>query len=193
MCNLCTEQIIRDLCTNTEHLMIIKRRKRIWELSSAWHCTVVGTCLTLADLRSFARKLNVHTVPGYSVDYQLHGLFVKEAEHDNKPGKMLNKLLDKRHALSIRKVRAMKEEYELRDFWAKSLDDGDIPGPYWAILSHPSNSEELGEQMFADVHMLSHLVGASNRANISKLQEVQEHIADLDQKFNRQKQHQLNH
>jgi hypothetical protein len=193
MCNLCTEQIIRDLCTNTEHLMIIKRRKRIWELSSAWHCTVIGTCLTLADLRSFARKLNVRTVPGYSVDYQLHGLFVKEAEHDNKPGKMLNKLLDKRHALSIRKVRAMKEEYELRDFWAKSLDDGDIPGPYWAVLSHPSNSEELGEQMFADVHMLSHLVGASNRANISKLQEVQEHIADLDQKFNRQKQHQLNH
>jgi hypothetical protein len=193
MCNLCTEQIIRDLCTNTEHLMIIKRRKRIWELSSAWHCTVIGTCLTLADLRSFARKLNVRTVPGYSVDYQLHGLFVKEAEHDNKPGKMLNKLLDKRHALSIRKVRAMKEEYELRDFWAKSLDDGDIPGPYWAVLSHPSNSEELGEQMFADVHMLSHLVGASNQANISKLQEVQEHIADLDQKFNRQKQHQLNH
>jgi archaellum component FlaC len=67
-----------------------------------------------------------------------------------------------------------------------SLNDGDIPGPYWAVLSHPATSKELGEQMFADVHMLSHLVGASNRANICKLQEVEEHIANLDQKFNRQ-------
>ena len=186
MCDLCTNQTISDLCTDTECLTRVNNRSRIWELSTAWHCTVVGTCLNLSDLRSFARILNVRTVPGYSVDYQLHGLFVKEAEHDNKPGKMLNKLLDKRHALSIRKARSMNTVYALRDFWTRALADGDIPGPYWAILSHPSNSEELGEQMFADVHMLSHLVGASNRANISKLQEVQEHISDLDQKFGRQ-------
>jgi hypothetical protein len=186
MCDLCTNQKISDLCTDTECLTRVNRRSRIWELSTAWHCTVVGTCLNLADLRSFARKLNVRTVPGYSVDYQLHGLFVKEAEHDNKPGKMLNKLLDKRHALSIRKARSMNTVYALRDFWTRALADGDIPGPYWAILSHPSNSEELGEQMFADVHMLSHLVGASNRANISNLQEVHEHISDLDHKFGRQ-------
>ena len=164
---------------------------RIWDLSTAWHCTVVGTCLTLADLRSFARKLNVRTVPGYSIDYQLHGLFVKEAEYGNKPGKMLNKLLEKRHAISIRKVRLMNTECELRDFWVKALVDGDIPGPYWAVLSHPATSEELGEQMFADVHMLSHLVGASNRDNISKLQEVEEHIVDLDQKFNRQQRNHI--
>ena len=186
MCDLRADQIINDLCNKTQHISGINNRRKIWELSSAWHCTVVGTCLTLADLRGLARKLNVRTLPGYSIDYQLHGLFVKEAEQDKKPGKMLNKLLDKRHAASIRKVRVMDTEYELRGFWARALDDGDIPGPYWAILSHPATSEELGEKMFADVHMLSHLVGASNRANISKLNEVQEQIVDLDQKFSRQ-------
>jgi hypothetical protein len=116
----------------------------------------------------------------------LHGLFVKEAGQDNRPGKMLNKLLDKRHVAPIRKVREMSTEHALREFWAKALDDGDIPGPYWAILSHPATSEELGEQMFADVHMLSHLVGASNRANISMLHQVQKQIAYFDQKFGRQ-------
>ena len=185
MCDLCTNQIISDLCSDTKHLSIINGRRRIWELSSGWHCTVIGTCLTLSDLRGFARKLNVRTVPEYSVDYQLHGYFVKEADRDNKPGKMINKLLDKRHAISIRKLRKMFTVDALREFWDKSLNDGDIPGPYWAILSHPDTPEELREQMFADVHMLSHLVGASNRANICKLQEVEEHIVNLDQKFNR--------
>jgi hypothetical protein len=191
MCDLCTNQIISDLCSDTKHLSIINGRRRIWELSSGWHCTVIGTCLTLSDLRGFARKLNVRTVPEYSVDYQLHGYFVKEADRDNKPGKMINKLLDKRHAISIRKLRKIFTVDALREFWDKSLNDGDIPGPYWAILSHPDTPEELGEQMFADVHMLSHLVGASNRANICKLQEVEEHIVNLDQKFNRQQRQHL--
>jgi hypothetical protein len=128
----------------------------------------------------------VRTIPEYSIDYQLHGYFVKEADQNNKPGKMINKLLDKRHAVSIRKLRTIDNVNALRDFWIMSMNDGDIPGPYWAILSHPATSEELGEQMFADVHMLSHLVGASNRANIYKIQEVEEQIVNLDQKFNRQ-------
>ena len=96
-------------------------RRRIWDLAGGWHCAVIGTCLTLSDLRALARKLKVETVPGFSPDYQLHGFFVKEAENNGKPSKMLNKLLERRHAISIRRARTMKTADELVGFWQEIL------------------------------------------------------------------------
>jgi hypothetical protein len=43
--------------------------------------------------------------------------------------------------------------------------------------------------MFADVHMLSHLVDASNRADIRRLQDTEEHVALLNAQLQRQRQH----
>ena len=178
-----------DACNNTVPEAPSPGRRRIWDLAGGWHCAVIGTCLTLSDLRALARKLKVQTAPGFSPDYQLHGFFVKEAEHNGKPSKMLNKLLEQRHAVSIRHARTMKTAGELADFWQEALDTGDIPGPYWAILSHPLAPSELCERMFADVHMLSHLVGASNRADIRRLQDTAERVDQLAAKLQRQRQH----
>ena len=41
--------------------------------------------------------------------------------------------------------------------------------------------------MFADVHMLSHLVGASNRADISRLQDQERELASLEKKIDQQR------
>ena len=161
-----------EVCSGDIEVEVIGRRRKIWEVTGGWHCSVVGTCLTLLDLRTLARKLSVKTKPDYSRDYQLHGFFAQEAGIYDKPGKLLNKLLDKRHAAAIRKTRSLKCENKLRNFWNSALETGDIPGPYWAILSHPYATQKLSESMFADVHMLSHLVGSSNRADIRRLQAV---------------------
>ena len=178
-----------EACENAVNVAPSAGRRRIWDLAGGWHCAVIGTCLTLADLRALARKLKVQTVPGFSPDYQLHGFFVKEAENSGKPSKMLNKLLERRHAISIRRAKSMKTTDELTNFWQEALDTGEIPGPYWAILSHPSAPTELCERMFADVHMLSHLVGASNRADIRRLQDMEEAVDRLNAQLARQRQH----
>jgi hypothetical protein len=133
--------------------------------------------------------LSVKTKPDYSRDYQLHGFFAQEAGIYDKPGKLLNKLLDKRHAAAIRKTRSLKCENKLRNFWNSALETGDIPGPYWAILSHPYATQKLSESMFADVHMLSHLVGSSNRADIRRLQELNEGNSELSAKILKQQRH----
>ncbi len=44
---------------------------------------------------------------------------------------------------------------------------GDIPGAYWATLTHPESSDKLVQKAFADVHMMSHLMGATNCADLS--------------------------
>lgn len=175
-----------EVCGDMQHVAFPNQRRRIWELSGGWHCAVIGTCLTLADLRTLARKLSVKTRRGYSADYQLHGFFVQEAVKSEKPAKLLNKLLDKRHAVAIRKVRPLNSETELEAFWDAARETGEIPGPYWAILSHPGATQALSERMFADVHMLSHLVGASNRADIRRLQVMEEQTAQLEAKLSKQ-------
>ena len=178
-----------EVCSGDIEVEVIGRRRKIWEVTGGWHCSVVGTCLTLLDLRTLARKLSVKTKPDYSRDYQLHGFFAQEAGIYDKPGKLLNKLLDKRHAAAIRKTRSLKCENKLRNFWNSALETGDIPGPYWAILSHPYATQKLSESMFADVHMLSHLVGSSNRADIRRHQELNEGNSELSAKILKQQRH----
>ena len=150
------------------------------------HCAVIGTCLTLSDLRALSRKLQVQTNPGYSIDYQLHGFFVQEASHASKAAKMLDKRLNKRYASFIRRARNMCTEDELSQYWTEALGTGEIPGPYWAILSHPAATKKLSDKMFADVHMLSHMIGASNRADIRRLQVIEEQLANAEDRISRQ-------
>ena len=47
------------------------RRRRIWELTGNFHCSIIGTCLTTAELRHILTKI----LPGASkeTDHELHG------------------------------------------------------------------------------------------------------------------------
>lgn len=159
-----------DACNGQTPFETGGKRRRLWEMSDGWHCSIIGTCLTLADLRALGRKLDLTVSTGFPEDYQLHGYFVAEASKNDVGGKMLGKLLDKRHAVAVRKARQLKTEADVKAFWESALQRADIPGPYWALLCHPVSCPKFCERMFADVHMLSHLVGASNRADIRRLQ-----------------------
>ena len=81
-------------CDKLDTKMASGRRKRLWDLNSGWHCSILGTCLTLSDLRALGRKLSLHTRAGEPQDYQFHGYFVKEACEPKRPAKLLNKLLN---------------------------------------------------------------------------------------------------
>jgi hypothetical protein len=50
---------------------------------------------------------------------------------------------------------------------------GNIPGAYWAALTHPATTQDIVTRIFAGVHMLSHVVGTANRADIRRLQQLE--------------------
>jgi hypothetical protein len=60
---------------------------------------------------------------------------------------------------------------------------GDIPGAYWAVLSHPAATDAIMRMTFGDVHMLSHMVGAANRADIRRLCQLEQENAALSAKL----------
>ncbi len=160
----------------------VSKRHQIWELSAGWQCSIIGTCLPLSDLNILAKKLKINISKDSFQEYQLHGFFAHESQKQCVVSKMLQKTLDRRHQLAIKKTRKLSAP-ELSDYWKSALASGDIPGPYWALLTHPKVYEDLSEQMFADVHMLSHLVGASNRANIKQLKQLDVELVAINEKF----------
>ncbi|WP_156921902.1 DUF2325 domain-containing protein [Azorhizobium doebereinerae] len=161
------------------------RRERIWELSSNLHCSVIGTCLSSAELRQYFAKLKDPRAKTAS-EHEIHSLAVHGAGQRDLPGKLLNKMLDRRHESSIRRFSKAATLDEVRALWRDCLAKGDIPGAYWAVLTHPLTDRALVREAFGEVHMLSHLVGMSNRADIARLRELERDLGARDEKLTRQ-------
>jgi hypothetical protein len=160
------------------------RRAKIWEFNTNLHCSIIGTCLSTRELRQLLNKLGV--APPGSTDHELHGAAVTLAARHDKAAKLLNKTLDERHRLAIRQFEKAATEDDVRALWADAVRRGEIPGAYWATLTHPSATHGVIRQAFGEVHMLSHLVGAANRADIRRLCQLEADNAALQGRLDRQ-------
>ena len=161
------------------------RRTRLWEFDGHLHCSIVGTCLTTAEIRHVVTKLKVE-ISGDGTEHELHTLGVMLASRQSEGAKFLNKTLDRKHHVTITRYGKAKTPEAVLALWEESLRQGEIPGAYWAALTHPATTEDVIKRAFGDVHMLSHLVGTANRADIRRLRQLEEDNATLTAKIERQ-------
>jgi hypothetical protein len=160
------------------------RRTNIWEFNTNLHCSIIGTCLSTAELRQILKKLGLASPE--STDHELHGAAVGLAGRHDKAAKLLHKALDERHRLAINQFAKAGTEDVVRSLWRDAIRRGDIPGAYWATLTHPAATRDVIRGAFGEVHMLSHLVGAANRADIRRLCQLEDENADLRARLERQ-------
>ena len=160
------------------------RRSKIWEFSTHLHCSIIGTCLSTEELRQILRKLG--RVTQGCTDHELHGVAVTLAGRHDDAGRQLNKALDHRHKLTVSQFARTSDEAGLRGLWAEAVRRGEIPGAYWATLTHPAATHAIIREAFGEVHMLSHLVGSANRADIRRLCQLEADKAALKAKLDRQ-------
>ncbi len=165
-----------------------KRRSRIWDLSPTLHCSIVGTCLTTRELRQIAGRMTGRDLADLS-EHEVHGEGVRLAGRHDDGGKLLQKALDKRHHAALNRFAQAKTADAVARLWDEAKQAGEIPGAYWALLSHPASTDALVKQAFADVHMLSHLVGAANRADIRRLTQLEKEKSELDRKLEKSQAH----
>jgi len=160
------------------------RRTRIWEFHSNLHCSIIGTCLSTGELRQVLKKLRIASQD--STDHELHAAAVGLAARHDKAAKLLHKALDERHRLPINQFAKLMTEGAVRARWCEAVQRGEIPGAYWATLTHPATTQALIRDAFGEVHMLSHLVGAANRADIRRLCQLEAENAELRARLDRQ-------
>jgi hypothetical protein len=161
------------------------RRSKIWDISPTLHCSIIGTCLTAAELRQFFVKLG-DTDAKTATDHALHSLGVHSAGQHDLVGKLLHKLLDNRHETAIKRFAKASTTAEVRDLWLGAFEQGGIPGGYWAVLTHPATDRRLLETVFGQIHMLSHMVGSANRVDITRLRHLEHELGERDEKIARQ-------
>ena len=159
------------------------KRKKLWDINTGWHCSIIGTCLTTQDLRALARKLHLQTEEDSGADFRLHGHFVQACGQGGTTAKLLQKLLDKRHGAAIRRFAKAETPESLEDLWNAERKGRDIPGAYWALMSHPCLETGLGTRAYGHIHMLSHLIGASNRADLDTLRSLEVAVETLSDRL----------
>lgn len=162
-----------------------RRRLRIDEIDPQWHCTIVGTCLSLAELKSLTAKLGIQQKLG-PAGYALHSAMVYRASRDKMVGKALSKLLDRKHALAVSRSAKIDNDAQLASLWAEALGKGEVAGACWAVMSHPQASAELRSAIFQEVHMLSHQVGAAARTDLRHIHGLEKEKAELEARLCRQ-------
>jgi Uncharacterized protein conserved in bacteria (DUF2325) len=162
-----------------------KRRTQIWELHQSLHCSIIGTCLSSGELRRLLVRLEVQGAD-IADDHDLHILGVLLAGRSKAGAKQLQKALDRRHQAFLNQFAKAKDAAALSALWEDALARGDIPGAYWALITHPAATDAMVKDVFGKVHMLSHLVGAANRADIRRLRQLEEDNAALAAKLERQ-------
>jgi len=162
-----------------------RKRSKIWDISPWLHCSVIGTCLTAGELRRLCIKFGDCQAATAS-DHELHVRAVRTAGQRDNAAKILHKALDDKHGTVIRRFAKASTATELRALWNEAVEQGDIPGAYWALLTHHASDRELVQDAFGEVHMLSHMVGSSNRSDIARLRQLEVALEDRDAKIIRQ-------
>ena len=162
-----------------------KRRAKIWDLSPNLHCSLIGTCLTSGELRQVFVKIGDSDARSAS-DHNLHGRAVRAASQSGRAATLLHKALDKRHESLLKRYAKAASGMQVRELWRQSWRDGDISGAYWAVLTHPAADRTLVQEVFGQVHMLSHSIGASNRTDIARLRDTEKQLFERDEKIARQ-------
>ncbi len=147
-----------------------RRRRKIWELERSFHCSLIGTCLSLDELRMLCRKLQPVATARLS-DYELHRSFVAVAAEDSYAARRLHKFLDRKYRHEIRCLNAVPAE-ELQAHWRASLASRDPAGVYWALATDAGAPAALVERAYGEIHMLSHLAGAAARVDKDESQRL---------------------
>jgi hypothetical protein len=158
------------------------RRHKLWELQSRFHCSVIGNCLSLAELRRLCRKANI-TFATPVGDYHLHSAFVNIAAESAYPSRLLQKHLDSKYRRIIHQLLKVHAPNELQLAWLEAIKSGEVSGAFWALLTHPRISDELLDQLYGDMHMLSHLAGLAVRVDMQAFTRSQQLTATLSQQL----------
>lgn len=154
-------------------------RKKLWELDQYYHCSVIGTCLTLTELRQLQRGLG-GAAQAPTSDYDLHCAFVVVARDATPASRLIHKHLDRKYRSAIQQIGKAQSAEEFAACWDAALVAGDIAGAYWALITHPSVPNSVLDRVYGEVHMLSHLSGASIRVDLQELNRLRRRCPELE-------------
>ncbi len=154
------------------------RRRKLWEISHKFHCPIIGVCFSAGDLRTLMCR--VMHFPADTSDYVLHTTAVGACEDRSQLAELLQKNLEKRFQLTIRRFAAARTGETLRALWQEATRGGhELPAALWSSWTHPACDARLEQEIHGDIHMIQHQIGSGARADLNALKALRADNARL--------------
>ena len=154
------------------------RRRKLWEISHKFHCPIIGVCFSAGDLRTLMCR--VMHFPADTSDYVLHTTAVGACEDRSQLAELLQKNLEKRFQLTIRRFAAARTGDALRALWQEATRGGhELPAALWSSWTHPVCDARLEQEIHGDIHMIQHQIGSGARADLNALKALRADNAQL--------------
>ncbi len=160
---------------------IAKKRIPLNQLNHRFSCSIIGTCLSLKELKKLSRQIKLSGLDDTN-EYDLHRIYVGIAAEKSYSNRRLQKLLDQKFQQVLKVFSVIETESELKQQWKNAQKTGDIAAVYWGLLTHPMTTEALIEEVYGDVHMLSHIAGASMRVDLHEFSLLRNEVKLLKNK-----------
>ncbi|PKO86239.1 MAG: DUF2325 domain-containing protein [Betaproteobacteria bacterium HGW-Betaproteobacteria-12] len=160
------------------------RRRRLWEVPHKFHCPIIGSCFEVGELRTLMAKV-MHFPPD-TTDFVLHTTAVGACETRSQLAELLQRTLEKRYQLTIRRLASVKDGEALRRHWQATLRSGsDLAATLWAAWTHPACEAAVEQELYADIHMIQHQIGSGARTDLKTLERLKEENRHLRQQLDK--------
>lgn len=168
-----------------EIIHIKTENRHIWEVSPSYRCPLIGACFDAAEHRRVLKKVGIRT-KGMSL-YEVHVNIMGHLRDKNRLSQRVDSVLNHKYKWFLEQF-GDAEEDTLKKEWERSLDEGGFEGLFYLACVRRDISDELVDQFFGDIHMMSH--AAINSVTISRKEvtEKQHKIDSLEAKLKDQKQ-----
>jgi len=130
-------------------------------------------------LRKIARKKQFGMSPGDS-DFRLHGTLVNLAGCRCKASRTLNTMLDRKYRKQINRYAKIKDDQKIMKLWEEDNRTGNVPGAYWAIMTHPCASGDIQGEIYGQVHMMGHDTHGDYQRDNHLLEQLKDKITVLE-------------
>lgn len=151
-------------------------RRKLWQIRHQYHCPLIGSCLPVEDLRRIARRAGIDPRP--MSDYALHVHAVSHAQERTPMAEALQREFDTRFAATVRRFAGLTDPEALLAGWQAEVAAGNIAAALWAAFSHPAAEGQAAQIIYGEIHMLSHQIGAANRADLKRLATLEQELAE---------------
>ncbi|MEL7279380.1 MAG: DUF2325 domain-containing protein [Pseudomonadota bacterium] len=163
-------------------------RFHLWTIKESVHCSIIGTCASVNDIKRLATKVGIELLEDAS-DYVVHGYLVQNSSLDTPFSRAFQKLMDSRYAGALRKVKRATDASQLDALWDEMRDNGQIASAYWAFMTMAHVPDAVRERIFGEVHMFSHLAGANYARKSVEVVELDNEIATLTDRLEKLQLH----
>jgi uncharacterized coiled-coil protein SlyX len=135
---------------------------KVWDVPGPIQCRLIGVTLSHKDGEAILDKFGVEASPGDCRAYHVHQVLLNHLASRNPVSIHVQKVLKRRLDRHRQALADLSAEGLLEAIASGDRGRGPIGGLIWAALNAPDAPENMGERLFAVVHMREHRALAEN-------------------------------